>query len=108
MQAGRGPTGTSGGGLGRRADGPRVAGSALDAGADRRGDRTHLPVRYTVAGVCCLLHRLGWSWQAPTRRAAERDEQAIAVWKDEQWPIIKGWQHNKGRGCASKTRPDRA
>ncbi|MFD1936551.1 winged helix-turn-helix domain-containing protein [Nonomuraea mangrovi] len=23
------------------------------------------------------MHRLGWSWQAPSRRAAERDEQAI-------------------------------
>ncbi|MCA2230017.1 winged helix-turn-helix domain-containing protein [Nonomuraea aurantiaca] len=62
-------------------------------------------VRYTVGGVCYLLHRLGWSWQAPTRRAAERDEQAIAAWKDEQWPIIKGWRRSKGRGCASKTRP---
>jgi transposase len=38
-------------------------------------------VPYTLGGVDYLLHRVGWSWQAPTRRA--------------------GW----GRGCASRTRP---
>ncbi|MEU8272904.1 winged helix-turn-helix domain-containing protein [Microbispora bryophytorum] len=64
-------------------------------------------VSYTVGGVCYLLHRLGWSWQAPCRRAAERDERAIATWKDEQWPIIKGWRRSRGRGCASRTRPAR-
>ncbi|MEV6985809.1 winged helix-turn-helix domain-containing protein [Sphaerisporangium sp. NPDC051017] len=26
-------------------------------------------VSCTVAGVCYLLHRLGWSWQPPARRA---------------------------------------
>lgn len=35
-------------------------------------------VSYTVVRVCCLLHRLGWDWQAPCRRAAERDEKVIA------------------------------
>ncbi|WP_204048924.1 winged helix-turn-helix domain-containing protein [Microbispora siamensis] len=64
-------------------------------------------VSYTVGGVCYLLHRLGWSWQAPSRRAAERDERAIAAWRDEQWPIIKGWRRSRVRGCASKTRPGR-
>ncbi|WP_405144061.1 winged helix-turn-helix domain-containing protein [Sphaerisporangium sp. NBC_01403] len=64
-------------------------------------------VGYTLGGVCYLLHRLGWSWQAPARRTAERDEQAIAGWKDEQWPIIKGWRRSKGHGSASKTRPGR-
>ncbi len=62
---------------------------------------------YTVGGVCYLLHRLGWSRQAPCGRAAERDERAIAAWKDEQWPIIKGWRRSRERGCASRTRPAR-
>ncbi|MEU6409030.1 winged helix-turn-helix domain-containing protein [Microbispora sp. NPDC046933] len=35
-------------------------------------------VSCTVVGVCCLLHRLGWDWQAPCCRAAERDEKVIA------------------------------
>ncbi|HEV7936301.1 MAG TPA: IS630 family transposase [Actinomadura sp.] len=36
-----------------------------------------------------LLHRIGWSVQAPTRRAVERDEEKIAAWKDELWPVIR-------------------
>jgi putative transposase len=29
-----------------------------------------------------LLHRLGWSVQVPARRAAERDEEKIARWRE--------------------------
>jgi hypothetical protein len=36
-----------------------------------------------------LLKRNDWSVQFPALRAAERDEEAIAPWRDEQWPIIK-------------------
>ncbi|MCC5575733.1 GNAT family N-acetyltransferase [Microtetraspora sp. AC03309] len=65
-------------------------------------------VSYTLGGMCYLLHRLGWSWQAPARRAAERDEAAIAGWRDEQWPVIKGPRPSWEPGCASKTRPVKA
>jgi transposase len=65
-------------------------------------------VGYTPAGVGYLLHRMGWSVQVPARRAAERDERAVAAWRDEQWPVVKGWRRTWGRGCASKTRPVRA
>jgi transposase len=34
-----------------------------------------------------LLHRIGWSVQVPARRAAERDEDKIARWREEAWPI---------------------
>jgi putative transposase len=37
-----------------------------------------------------LLHRIGWSVQVPARRAAERDEDQIARWREETWPVIKG------------------
>jgi len=30
-----------------------------------------------------LLHRLGWSVQAPAWRAAERDEEQIAAWREK-------------------------
>jgi transposase len=69
--------------------------------ADRFG------VGYTLAGVDYLLHRIGWSVQIPTRRAAERDEHAVTAWRDEQWPVVKGWRRTWARGCASKTRPAR-
>jgi transposase len=57
--------------------------------------RGRFRVDYTLAGVDLLLHRIGWSVQVPVRRAAERDEDAIAAWKQETWPVIKasssGW-----------------
>jgi hypothetical protein len=47
-------------------------------------------VEYTLAGLDLLLHRIGWSVQVPARQAAERNEAAIAAWKEETWPVIKG------------------
>ncbi|MEV8442219.1 winged helix-turn-helix domain-containing protein [Actinosynnema sp. NPDC051121] len=40
-------------------------------------------VRYTQRGVSYLLHRLGWSPQAPVHRVVQRDEAAIAAWRQE-------------------------
>ena len=48
-------------------------------------------VEYTVGGVHVLLHRIGWSVQVPARRAAERDEAAVAAWREETWPVIKAF-----------------
>lgn len=36
-----------------------------------------------------LLQRLEWTWQKPERRAIERNEEAIAKWKQADWPDIK-------------------
>ena len=44
---------------------------------------------YMLAGLDLLLHRIGWSVQVPARRAAERDEAAIAGWREETWPVVK-------------------
>jgi transposase len=30
-------------------------------------------------------HRAGWSVQVPARQASERDEAAIAAWKEDTW-----------------------
>jgi transposase len=52
--------------------------------------RKRFGVRYSPVGVWALLrHGLGWSWQKPERRALQRDETAIAQWKQEEWPRIK-------------------
>jgi transposase len=52
-------------------------------------------VRYHRDHIGRLMHDLGWSYQKPERRAAERDEEAIERWKREQWPRVKktlrGW-----------------
>jgi transposase len=65
-------------------------------------------VGYTLAGLDVLLHRIGWSVQVPARQAAERDEAAIAAWKEADWPVLKGRRRTWGPGCASKTSPARA
>ncbi|MGR7027672.1 winged helix-turn-helix domain-containing protein [Geodermatophilus sp. URMC 62] len=64
-------------------------------------------VDYTLPGVDLLLHRLGWSVQVPARRAAERDEQQIAAWREETWPQIKGRRRTWAPGESSKTSPAR-
>jgi transposase len=62
-------------------------------------------VRYTERGVSYLLHRIGWSPQAPARRAAERDERAIAAWREETWSRVRPWPVISTGGCVSRTRP---
>ena len=63
---------------------------------------------YTLAGVDLLLHRIGWSVQGPARQAAERDEAAIAVWREETWPMVEEQRRTWAPGSASKTSPARA
>ena len=65
-------------------------------------------VEYTLAGLDLLLHRIGWSVQIPARRAAERDEAQLARWREETWPVIKGWRRTWAPGWSSKTNPARA
>ncbi|MFE1833968.1 winged helix-turn-helix domain-containing protein [Streptomyces sviceus] len=38
------------------------------------------------AGVWRLLHRHRWCRQSPARRALERDEHAVDLWKKDVWP----------------------
>jgi transposase len=49
----------------------------------------HFGVTYCPSGVWHLLRRLGWSPQKPTKRARERDEDAIAHWPKAKWPTLK-------------------
>ena len=70
--------------------------------------RERFRVEYTLAGLDVLLHRIGWSVQVPARRAAERDEAAIAAWREETWPVIKGRRRTWAPGSASRTSRARA
>jgi len=65
-------------------------------------------VEYTLAGMDLLLHRIGWSVQVPARRAAERDEAAIAAWREKRWPLVKGRRRTWVPGSSSKTSLARA
>src|ERR1700750_533353 len=65
-------------------------------------------VDYTLAGMAVLLHRIGWTVQVPARRAAERDEDKIARWREDTWPVIKAPRRTWAPGWSSKTSPARA
>jgi transposase len=94
---------------------------ALLAGAMANGFDTDLWTLERVAVVICQLtgvryhpghvwvilrHRLGWTLQRPERRAAERDEQAIARWVAQEWPRTKrGPAQNRPGSSSSTKRP---
>ena len=46
-------------------------------------------VMYHPTHVGRLLNALRWTPQKPMRRARQRDEAAIAHWRDEMWPALK-------------------
>jgi transposase len=46
-------------------------------------------VTYHKGHVARLLRELGWSPQAPIRRAIQRDEEAIERWRNEIWPELR-------------------
>jgi transposase len=54
-------------------------------------------VTYHPAHVGRVLQRIRWSPQKPARRARQRDEAAIAYWREQTWPAIK-----RGRKPSSK------
>jgi len=51
--------------------------------------RRSFGVEYHPCHVWRVLRSLGWSCQKPERRARERDEPAIAAWRQQHWPRIK-------------------
>ena len=52
-------------------------------------------VSYHRDHVGRLMHSLDWSHQKPEKRAIERNEEAIELWKRQDWPRVKktlrGW-----------------
>jgi transposase len=52
-------------------------------------------VHYHRDHIGRFMHSLNWSHQKPETRAIERDEKAIARWKQKDWPRVKktlrGW-----------------
>jgi transposase len=64
-------------------------------------------VAYTGGGVDYRPHRMGWSRRVPARRAAERDQGAIAAWREQTRREGKGPRHDWTPGCAVRTGPAR-
>ena len=59
--------------------------------------------QYTIPGIWYLLRRRGWTCQLGARRAIERDDGAVEVWKKETWPRIKARRRPSAAGSSSKT-----
>ena len=58
-------------------------------------------VTYHHDHVGYLMRRLGLSYQRPARRAKERDEQAIAAWRQTLWPeLLKKTPKNPARSSS--------
>ena len=51
-------------------------------------------VKYHPRCVWHILKGMGFSPQRPERRARERDEEAIAAWRAENWPKVKKSRDN--------------
>jgi transposase len=62
-------------------------------------------VSYSVSGATRLMRRLGFTPQMPARRAAERDEQAVAAWREATWAQVKPRGRPARAGSASRTKP---
>ena len=56
----------------------------------------------SLPGVWKLLRRHDRSCRVPARRAVERDEGAIVVWKSEVWPAVERPRRTWTPGSASK------
>lgn len=59
--------------------------------------REEFDVSYSKSQVSRLLKRLGWTPQVPITRAIQRDEQAIARWREESWPALKALARRERR-----------
>jgi transposase len=59
--------------------------------------RLEFGISYHPVHVGRLLKAIRWSPQKPARRARQRNEAAIARWRDETWPAIKKGRQRSGR-----------
>ena len=90
----------------------RDAGPAVEGWQDhcwtlaRIGQLVHerVGVKYTLAGMDVLLHRLGRSVQVPAPPGRRAGRGKIARWREETWPVINGrrrtWAPDSASSCA--------
>lgn len=85
--------------------GPRRHGYSTELWTLRRVGEViekHFGVTYHPGHVWYVLRDLGWSCQKPERRARERDEQAIARWREQDWPRIKKRRKTRKKRAAHR------
>jgi transposase len=62
-------------------------------------------VAYHPGHVWRLMAKLGWSPQRPQRLAKERDDEAVATWVRDRWPVVKKTPAAGRRSSSSRTSP---
>jgi transposase len=62
--------------------------------------RFEFGVSYHPVHVGRLLKAIRWSPQKPARRARQRDEAAIARWRQETWPTLKGGRRPRAKASS--------
>src|SRR5271170_2966816 len=61
-------------------------------------------VSYSTTQTWVILReRLGWSRQRPAKKALEGNDEAIAAWARDRWPVVKKTPDAGARGSSSKT-----
>ncbi|MGW6263093.1 helix-turn-helix domain-containing protein [Streptomyces sp. NPDC055085] len=80
-----------------------VRGRAGDSDPGPDADPPQAGVKLSVPTVWQLLKWHDRSWQAPARRARERDEHAVELWKKELRPQVKASRRRPGPGPSSRT-----
>ncbi|NMC85724.1 MAG: transposase [Anaerolineaceae bacterium] len=61
-------------------------------------------VRYHPGHVWRILGALGWTLQRPSKRARERNEEAVQDWVAKRWPAVKKTPAGAGPGSSSRTK----
>lgn len=54
-------------------------------------------IGYHKGHVSRLLKELGWTPQVPIKRAIQRDEAAIGIWREARWPDLRQQAQYEGR-----------
>lgn len=75
--------------LGQGAEAHGFVGAVWTQNRVRQLIKRHFGVTYHRDHIGRLLRQLNWSVQKPKQRAAQRDERAIAQWREQEWPEIK-------------------
>jgi transposase len=52
-------------------------------------------VQFSLSHVGRLLQQIAWTRQKPIKRASQRDEQAIELWRTETWQELEKKPHAK-------------
>jgi len=54
----------------------------------------HFGIDYDPSSVWHILQRMGWSCQKPENKAREQNPEAVAQWRQTDWPRIKKSSQN--------------